>query len=343
MKILYGIQGTGNGHISRARMLAKHFEETHISVDYLVSGRQKSDLFDMEAFGDFKHRRGLTFSSQNGRVSYPKTVLNNNIFQFFSEVVSLNLDSYDLILTDFEPITAWAAKLRNKPIIGIGHQYAFSHNIPQAGNNILAAITMHFFAPVKKSIGLHWNAFNSEILPPIIDNSISRWNDASETKKIIVYLPFENQETIQKLLGNFKGFNFIIYSPELEDKNIGSISLRKTSYHNFKRDLTSAQGVICNSGFELISECLHLGLSILTKPQIGQMEQQSNAEALRELKLATTISSLNKEDIFKWLNTLQDKKAITYPNVAKAIVKWIIDEQHVPIKLLSKQLWAEVC
>ena len=32
MKLLYGVQGTGNGHISRARMMAKHFSEKKIVV-----------------------------------------------------------------------------------------------------------------------------------------------------------------------------------------------------------------------------------------------------------------------------------------------------------------------
>ena len=39
-------------------------------------------------------------------------------------------------------------------------------------------------------------------------------------------------------------------------------------------------GVVCNSGFELISECLQLGKTVLTRPVLGQMEQMSNAFAL---------------------------------------------------------------
>jgi len=72
MKILYGIQGTGNGHISRARMLARHFQKTNIDVTYLFSGRDRDDFFDMEIFGDFICVRGLTFYSIDGAVSYKK-------------------------------------------------------------------------------------------------------------------------------------------------------------------------------------------------------------------------------------------------------------------------------
>ena len=56
---------------------------------------------------------------------YAKTALSNNLVQFCKEVKQLDLSSYDLVLNDFEPVTAWAAKQQNKPSIGISHQNAF--------------------------------------------------------------------------------------------------------------------------------------------------------------------------------------------------------------------------
>jgi len=34
MKILYGVQGTGNGHISRARVMSKALKQQNIDVDF---------------------------------------------------------------------------------------------------------------------------------------------------------------------------------------------------------------------------------------------------------------------------------------------------------------------
>ncbi|MEZ9793074.1 glycosyltransferase family protein, partial [Vibrio splendidus] len=42
MKILYGVQGTGNGHIARARAMAVAFRQQNIDVDFLFSGRDQS-------------------------------------------------------------------------------------------------------------------------------------------------------------------------------------------------------------------------------------------------------------------------------------------------------------
>lgn len=84
----------------------------------------------MECFGDFATRRGLTFATENGHVNYVKTLRKNNLLQFWNEVKRLDLSGYDLILNDFEPVTAWAAKLQNIPCIGISHQNAFLYPVP---------------------------------------------------------------------------------------------------------------------------------------------------------------------------------------------------------------------
>ena len=38
MKILYGIQGTGNGHISRGRYIYKYLKKISQKIDVLISG-----------------------------------------------------------------------------------------------------------------------------------------------------------------------------------------------------------------------------------------------------------------------------------------------------------------
>ncbi|HFF2915998.1 TPA: glycosyltransferase family protein, partial [Vibrio cholerae] len=39
MKILYGVQGTGNGHIARSRAMCAALKQQQVDVDYLFSGR----------------------------------------------------------------------------------------------------------------------------------------------------------------------------------------------------------------------------------------------------------------------------------------------------------------
>ena len=69
MRLLYGVQGTGNGHISRCRTLAQALGRHGVEVDYLLSGRARDDYFDMQSFGDFRARQGLTFITRDGGLS----------------------------------------------------------------------------------------------------------------------------------------------------------------------------------------------------------------------------------------------------------------------------------
>lgn len=336
MKILYGVQATGNGHISRSRIMAKYFKQHNVDVTYLFSGRDPSLFFDMDIFGDYICHRGLTFSTKNGKVNYLKSIHNNNFFKFLLDVYRFNLTPYDLIITDFEPLTAWAALKSKKYCLGIGHQYAFGVNTPIADKSFIAIKIMRYFAPVKQSIGLHWSPYHDNVCPPIIDINIKK---VATDYSILVYLPFENQQFVTQILTRFSNFYFIIYSPELKDGQQDNISFRKTSYQGFKNDLKKAHAVICNSGFELNSECLHLGIPILTKPIKGQMEQVSNAFSLQTLGYAQVMHHLDKTKIEEWLENLPNQKQQQLPDVAKEVVNWIIAGRPISIEKLAQQFW----
>ena len=70
MKILYGVQGTGNGHITRARAMAVELAKQNIDVTYLFSGRAPEAYFDMEPFGDYLCYSGLTFATEQGSIKH---------------------------------------------------------------------------------------------------------------------------------------------------------------------------------------------------------------------------------------------------------------------------------
>ncbi|GHF97853.1 MJ1255/VC2487 family glycosyltransferase [Thalassotalea marina] len=336
MKILYGIQATGNGHISRSRVMAKYLKQHKVDVTYLFSGREQEKLFDMEIFGDYLYRRGLTFSTSAGQMNYVKTLFTNNVFGFIRDIYSLDVSEYDLVITDFEPITAWAAKRQGVKSLAIGHQYAFGPNTPVAGETYIARKIMQHFAPAEQSFGLHWSKFDENVLPPIIDVELEK---TENNGPILVYLPFEDQHYVTEVLNEFPEFHFVQYSQELDNSQLGNVDLRKTCYEGFKADLKRASGVICNSGFELNSECIHLGIPILTKPISGQMEQESNALALKQLGLGEIMSDIEPNRIEHWLKHLPTQPRRKTPDVAKEIVNWLVNEPKASAGEFSQKLW----
>ena len=320
MKIFYGVQGTGNGHITRARVMAKELYAVGIDVHFQFTGRPADKYFDMEVFNGYQSRTGLTFHTEKGQVSYLKTALDAKPITFIRDMKSLDLSGYDLVISDFEPVTAWAAKSKKIPVLGIGHQYAFNHKIPREGSDPVAEQVMKHFAPADVGVGLHWHHFGQPILPPIIDTP--EMPESIIKNKIIVYLPFENQHEVIRLLSPFKNFDFHLYSPEPVPSIFSHIICNPLSRDGFQKDLYDCAGIISNAGFELASESLQLGKKILAKPLHAQMEQISNAAALHQLGYGHVMHDMNSSAIDHWLH---DNRAIhiTYPNIAKVLVEWI--------------------
>ena len=205
-------------------------------------------------------------------------------------------------------------------MLGIGHQYAFRHNIPRRGSDPLADQVMKYFAPADIGVGLHWHHFGQPILPPIIETpDVPTTVDA---KKIVVYLPFEDSQTVMRHLCPFENFNFHVYSPDPFESKYAHIKFNPLSREGFQKDLYDCAGIISNAGFELASESLQLGKKILAKPLHAQMEQISNAAALQQLGYGHTMFELDSQTIEDWLHNPHAVR-ITYPNVAKVLVDWL--------------------
>ncbi len=348
MKVFYGVQGTGNGHISRARAMNAELKAAGVEVDFFFSGRRREDYFDMEEFGHWRSAKGLSFVAEKGTISLLKTVRQNNLWELWQDILNLDLSDYDRVICDFEPITAWAAKRQNVSCICLGHQYAFQHKIPIEGDSWLSQAIIKHFAPGAQQLGLHWHHFEQPILPPIVHLENTPSNDrldsgdhshiSKDLGEVLVYLGFEDSDQVISLLRDFPTTKFVYYGNFDAPKTLDNIRLEPLSLSGFKRDLYFCRGVICNAGFELASEAIQLGKPILVKPLHGQMEQLSNALALQQLKLGSRMNSLSHGQIEQWLQTEQVNH-YRYPNVAKAIVSWLLDPDSSSVPELARALW----
>lgn len=339
MRILYGVQGTGNGHIARARVMAKAFAmRDNVEIDFVFSGRDPSKYFDMEIFGNYRALQGLTFIAENGAVNKWKTIKCVGVRQFIKDIRNLEVDSYDLLINDFEPLTAWAAKTGGLASISVSHQAAFCHAIPKQDETLFDRILMKVFAPCDINLGVHWYHFGFPILPPFIEE---RFENATTGKDILVYLPFENVDSITKMLKQFTTQSFICYHPEVEtDSDDGHTIWRSPSKAKFQQALFECAGVIANGGFELSSECLQLGKKLLIKPLHGQYEQSSNRVTLEKMERCLSMDSLDASVIEQWLK-LDSPEPIFYPHSPITFIDWILEENWDSTQPLVDKLWLE--
>lgn len=337
MKILYGIQTTGNGHIVRAREMIPVLRSLGCKVETILSGDSSKKIPDRKIFEPAQVKEGLTFVSDKGKIKYLQTLKELSIVNFYTDVFSYKPKNVDLIITDYEPITSRIAKRHKIPSIGIGHMYSFQHDVPISEKSRIGKFVMQQFAPAEYPMGMHWHHFNQPILPPTIPDDI-KFPSKIKEEKILVYLPFEDLESVKRLLKGIKTHAFYVYANVEKSYQDSNVFVRPFSRKNFVKDLSECGGLICNTGFSLVSEALHLGKKILTKPLAGQTEQESNALALEELGLGTVVEKLQKKDIMEWLYK-SPPEPMQYPEVIKPLAEWIVRGKWHDHESLIDDLW----
>ena len=340
MKILYGVQGTGNGHITRARVMAKALaKHKDVQVDYLFSGRAPDQYFDMQVFGDYQTRHGLSFVTQNGKVSKYKTLKQARLARLIADIQRMDMSDYDLVINDFEPVSAWAAQLRHVPSISISHQACFLSQVPKRGKGLMDELLLRHFAPTTYQLGVHWYHFGQHIVPPFIEHS---GDDVELGEHILVYLPFEELDAIRNLLLQFPKQQFRVFHPAVKAaKPEHNIDWHPPGKQSFHQALRHAAGVIANAGFELSSECLHLGKKLLLKPLLGQFEQLSNVLTLEKLGRCHTMNSLQPEIVSNWLSSAP-AEPVRFPGQADLLVDWLLEERWFDSTDLCRELWQQV-
>ncbi|RUO33611.1 glycosyltransferase family protein [Aliidiomarina soli] len=339
MRILYGVQGTGNGHLTRALAMATAFESCpELKVDFLLSGRKRAKLFGVDALGDFSWRAGLSFATRGGRVSIRDTLSQNPWWRFWQDVHELDLSGYDLVVTDFEPVSAWAARRQGVRCIGLGRQYAFWQGHHALPVNPLQRAMIRQFAPCDEALGTHWSPLNSSTLPPLIA-PVGELGSA-QSKRYLVYLPFEPLADIDVLLQALPEYQFDVFHPEATPRVTANATYFAPSREGFRHAFSKAEGIIANAGFGTSSEALASGKKLLVKPLQGQFEQVANAHCLQHEGLAGVCQHLEPERVHRWIQSPSHAR-LQWPDVSQHVAKWIATGAKTPVAHLSQQLWQQ--
>jgi uncharacterized protein (TIGR00661 family) len=281
MKILYGIQSTGNGHIARSAKMVNKLIRKGCEVDILFSGKNSQLNFPFPIKYNFS---GLTFFYDgNGEIAYWKTWKGLRINQFLKDI-KIDLKQYDLIISDFEPITAWASKLQDKKCIGISNQCSFlSNKTPRPlKKDFLGESILKWMAPVSNPIGIHFESYDDFIFTPIIKESLIKL-DTSDKGHYTVYLPTYDIDHILSELYKIKSVRFEIFTHIKKPHWIGKCMVKPINKDLFDESLRTCHGVIGAAGFQTSVESLYLGKKLMVIPTKGQYEQSCNAESLKKL------------------------------------------------------------
>lgn len=282
MKILYAIQGTGNGHLSRAGDIIPILKNIG-EVDILISGTQADIALPYPVKYQMK---GLGFIfGKKGGVDLWKTFSKNNIKGFIKEIRKLPVEYYDIVINDFEPVSAWACYFKGKSCIALSHQSAvLSYNAPlPKRKDRMGKFILKNYAPSTTQYGFHFSRYNEQVYTPVIRKQVRELR-ISIRGHYTVYLPSYSDERIIKVLRIFDNIEWEVFSKHNRKKySIDNVSVSPIKNEAFLNSIASSAGVLCGAGFETPSEALFLKKKLLVIPMDNQFEQHCNAAALESL------------------------------------------------------------
>nr|MBK9650841.1 glycosyl transferase [Bacteroidota bacterium] len=304
MKILYAIQGTGNGHLSRAFEIVPQLKK-HATVDVLISGKQ----YDLKPPFDIKyHYNGMYFVfGKNGGIDMLETFNQLKSKQFLKEIKQLPVTAYDLVVSDFEPVSSWACNRHGIPCIGLSNQIATLHPLAPKPNNIASfgKMILKHYSPTTQDFGIYYNALDKNIFTPVIRNQL-RQIKIENKEHVTVYLPSFEEEKIIKRLSAFPDILFEVFSKHTH-KHFKTKNIKVAPLNNdmFLKSFATGNGLITNAGFGATTEALYLGKKLLVIPMKNQYEQQCNAAMLKRMGV-TVLKNFKKKrlpEIDTWLNS----------------------------------------
>ncbi len=327
MKVLYAIQGTGNGHISRARDVVPALIRQGVDLDLLVSGTQA----DIRLPYPIKYRfEGLSFIfGKKGGVDLWRTYLQSNTARFQKEMKQVPVNDYDLIINDFEPVSAWACKLKDKPCVSFSHQAAvLSSYAPKPKNNdLMGKLILKKYAPTTLQYGLHFKAYEENMYTPIIRHDI-RGAKTKMGEHYTVYLPAYSDDKLLAILSEVKGVKWDIFSKHNKRAlHTGNLRIRPITNEAFIDSMAGSKGILCGAGFEAPAEALFLRKKLMVIPMKGQYEQQCNMAALSQMGVPV-LKSLKRKYLVAlrdWIETDAYVEA-DYPDITDHIVDRLLQE-----------------
>lgn len=336
MKILYAIQATGNGHISRAMELLPSLRK-HGTVDLFLSGNNSN--LALEAPIKFRSKGLSLYYNCTGGLDYWQIAKSFQLSRIKGEIKDLPVEKYDLIINDFEYITAAACAKKKIPSVNFGHQASFqSPKTPRPENKSIAGEwVLRNYAKASRYIGLHFKQYDDFIFPPIIKKEITEATPTDQNY-ITVYLPSFCEQQLKDLLKPFTDYRFEIFCRETTQaylfRHLHFLPVDKT---RFNQSLIHCSGIITGAGFETPAEALHLGKKLMCIPIKGQYEQQCNAAALKEMGVICLKNTRDnfEEHFTKWMELPQNVPVNYHNNIDQCLDHLFSEQPLMPIPTIK--------
>ncbi len=334
MKVAYSIAGEGFGHAARMVCLAPRLlekVELHLFCPQTVQGYVRGRLPDVP-IRDIPH---FGFVKRGDRVLVAATIVSalRRFPGFLRQVVLLarllRAESFDAVISDFDPYLAWAGRLAGLRVVQINHPGIITKHLslnPRSWPAALAALLLE--GPWHRRI--HCSFYQGDVGPLLRPELLNR--PRSRSGSWVLHLKPEYREWVV---------------PALEQAGLVPYDIYPKAGGDFDAALASARGVISSAGHQIISEALVLGKPILVIPQGGQYEQALNARQLEKTERGMVGSRRNLEARLRrfrfWAESFSRQEELGFlspftddTSRAVQLLKSYLDEVALPFNQLKR-------
>lgn len=334
MKILYAIQGTGNGHLARATEIVPVLKSM-AQTDVLVSGTQADLKVPFQIDYQFS---GLSFIiGKNGGVDLWNTIRKMKVIRFIKAIRSLPVEKYDLVISDFEPVSAWACRISNKECVGLSHQNAVLHpSAPKPGfTDWIGKLILKYYAPSRFKYGFNFKHVPPYIFPPVIRSDI-RKAISTRDPHYTVYLPAYSDRQIADVLSRLPDIEWQVFSKHSKTEyTVGNIHFRPVSLDGFTKSFLSCTGLVSTAGFEGPAEAIFMGKKLCVIPMKRQYEQYCNAAFLKSMGITVLDHFAGSEqELRRWIDQSEPLQ-INFPDMTEVILSNILSRHAGSREALS--------
>lgn len=340
MKILFGVQTEGNGHITQCIATKQYLQSQGIEVTTAFAAKKKRGLpkYFTDEFNVIDYD-GFDFVFDNvGRVVIWKTIVKNTfelprlIVSFIKICSIIQKEKPDAIFNYYEPLVGLTALFfRNIKYVSFGHQYAMDSVIyPRINGYLVQKLFLSIINKITsiraKIVALSYYEFNDATMivsPPILRAESYSISDKKEDF-VLVYLM--NEDMLPQLISQAKKYpdiNIQCFTKLTKQYDeLPNLKLFNLDGKLFQEKMKVCKAVVCSGGFETSAEAIYQNKPLLMIPMPNHYEQHANCNDAYLNSYAIYSESIDLSKIPKY--QLGNKKWFdTYQYVLQRVLYYI--------------------
>jgi len=297
VRVVYGVQSVGRGHLARFLALKPLFDRDGHEMLVILSGQHDPPAVIRDAIGTSHYERlaGITMVEDGiGGISKRKTVQSfaaglPDLFSSLYRAHRLISDfGPDLIVSDFDVLTASPFVAPHVYKVGIGNQAMLHHpgvthvsGYRMERMNVNLAIKL-CTGGIDTLLGCHFYPIDAHCLPPILRSDVLSASPTNDGH-IVVYHSFQGRlDPIIRFARLRPDQRVIVYGYGEPPVGMPTNMHFESEACRFAVDLASCSAYVGTAGFQAICEAFYLGKRIVLQPIEGQYEQRWNGTQLTQ-------------------------------------------------------------